>query len=126
MNEDEKERLNEVYAVFVRWYAMPQGTREPKTIEDFCRHMDIPLSAIAGFQARDTFTDDLYRQAIQWGKSKVPELLHLLYDKYKMGKSPNDLRMYKELINLDKGDAKKEQDNNTTKGILRELFEASR
>lgn len=124
--ELDEDRLNDIYPIFLRWYAMPQNSRTPRTIPEFCEELKIPLSVVAGFQNKDTFTDDLYRHAIQWGKSKVPELLHMLYEKYKTSKNPNDLKMYKELINLDKGDAKKEQDNNTTKGILRELFEASR
>lgn len=106
---------------------MPEPARQPQTIDGFCEHFEIDRSVLSEFQSRDEYTDDLYRAAISWGKSKVPELLHTLYEKYKTSKNPNDLRMYKELINLDKAAmSNKETDaERDRKGILRELFTTS-
>lgn len=81
---------------------MPTESRDPKNIPDFCEKMKTTLSEIAEFTNRETFSDDLYKAAKEWGKSKIPELLHMLYRKYKESGSTNDLRMYKELLELDK------------------------
>ncbi len=92
----------EVYPIFLKWYAMPATQRTPRTIPEFCEHLDIDPSVISNFQDKESFTEDLYRAARDWGKSKIPELLHLLYSRYKERFNVNDLRMYKELIELDK------------------------
>ncbi len=124
MSEEHKKKL---YNIFLKWYAMPQKTRIPQTISEFCLHFSIPESLIAEFQQEEEFTEDLYRTSIAWGKSKIPELLHMLYEKYIQSKNPNDLRMYKDLLNLDKGEKKKDDEETTErKGLLRELFEATR
>lgn len=95
---------DEVYPIFIKWYAMPIETRDPQTIPQFAEKMLIPLSAIAEFTNRETFSEDIYKAAKEWGKSKIPELLHMLYRKYKERQNPNDLKMYKELLELDKGE----------------------
>lgn len=121
------EEHKRVYSIFLKWYAMPESSRQPASIPEFCTEFNIDKSVIAGFMHLEDFTDDLYKASIQWGKSKVPELLHLLYEKYLISKNPNDLRMYKDLLNLDKADRKEEsQDDVDRKGLLRELFENSR
>lgn len=123
MTPDELERM---YKIFLNWYAMPKSSREPKEMEDFCAQFNTDRSTLAEFQHREEFTDDLYRASIAWGKSKVPELLHILYARYKESHNPNDLRMYKDLLNLDKAASKKEDTESSRTGILRELFESSR
>lgn len=93
---------DDIYKIFIKWYSMPPESRDPKTIPLFCEKMNIQLATIAGFYDRESFSEDLLKQAKQWGKSKIPELLHMLYRQYKEKKNPNDLRMYKELLELDK------------------------
>lgn len=122
--QDELEARNEqIYNIFLRWYSIPETAREAdtKTIDEFCTKMGVEKSLIATFQKRPEFTEDLYKAAIAWGKSKVPELLHILYEKYKTSKNPTDLRMYKELINGG-DDAKKKDEDSSHSGVLRELF----
>ena len=118
---------DQIYQIFLKWYAMPQESRKPQSIPEFCETMEIDQSLIASFTHKETFTDDLYKAAISWGKSKVPEMLHVLYDRFSKSKSPNDLRMYKDILTMDK--EKKSEANETekqTKGLLRELFNSTR
>lgn len=124
MTPDELEKM---YRIFLNWYAMPKSSREPKEMSEFCEEFNTDVSTLAEFQSREEYTDDLYRASIAWGKSKVPELLHILYARYKESHNPNDLRMYKDLLNLDKAAAGKKDDTESSRsGILRELFESSR
>lgn len=95
---------DEIYPIFIKWYSMPPETRDPRNIPEFSEKMNISLAQIAEFTNKDTFSEDLFKAAKEWGKSKIPELLHMLYRKYKEKQNPNDLRMYKELLELDKND----------------------
>jgi hypothetical protein len=95
---------DDIYPIFIKWFAMPAESRDPRTIPEFAEKMQIPLSLIAEFNNKETFSDDLYRAAKEWGKSKIPELLHTLYRRYKERQNPSDLKMYKELLELDKQD----------------------
>jgi len=123
MDEVAKEKI---YNMFLKWYAMPQDSRDPKTIPEFCEKCKIPQSLIAEFQHNPDYTDDLYREAMAWGKSKVPELLHHLYSKYLTTKNAADLRMYKDLLSLDKDSKKRSDEDSSQQGVLRELFNQSR
>jgi hypothetical protein len=93
---------DQVYPIFVKWYASPVEERNPKTIPAFCEHMGIELADTVDYTSRESFSEDLYKAAKEWGKSKIPELLHMLYNKYKLTNNANDLRMYKDLLELDK------------------------
>lgn len=95
MNKDE------LYKIFVKWYAQPEDVRIPRTIKDFGIQNELTPADIASFQERDNFYDDLYKEAQNWGKSKIPELLHALYADFKTNKKPETLRVYKELLKLD-------------------------
>ena len=94
--------LDQIYSAFCKWYVLPIETRSPKTIPEFAEKMEIPLPQIVEFTDRDTFSQDILIKAKEWGKSKIPELLNDLYKRYKEKHNPNDLRMYKELLELDK------------------------
>lgn len=125
MNPDDPE-FKKIYRIFVKWYAMPSTSRELPSIPEFCEHHGIDKSVIAQFQDTEGFTEDLCREAIAWGKSKIPELLHTLYARYRESKNPNDLRMYKELLNTDKPSKEKADKDDARTGVLRELFQQSR
>jgi hypothetical protein len=92
---------DELYKIFIKWYAQPEDRRDPKTIRDFAIHHELSPADIASFQERDNYYDDLYKEAQNWGKSKIPELLHLLYAEFKSSKKAETLRVYKELLKID-------------------------
>jgi hypothetical protein len=117
----------QIYQIFLKWYAMPQESRKPQSIPEFCTTMEVDPSLIAQFTHKENFSDDLYKAAISWGKSKVPEMLHILYDRFSKSKSPNDLRMYKDILTMDK-EKKSEltEAEKNAKGMLRELFDSTR
>lgn len=94
--------LDQIYSAFCKWYVLPPETRSPKTIPEFAEKMEISLATIVEFTDRDTFSSDILIKAKEWGKTKIPELLNDLYRRYKEKHNPNDLRMYKELLELDK------------------------
>lgn len=123
---DQEVAKEKLYNSFLKWYAMPQESRDPRTIDEWCLKFNVPKSLIGEFHHKPEFTDDLYRVAMEWGKSKVPELLHLLYTKYLTTKNSADLRMYKDLLSLDKDSKKKSDEDSSKAGILRELFNQSR
>lgn len=122
----EQERLDQIYKVFVKWKALPESTRDPKTPEEWAKKAKVKVEDLVEFEERETYTDDLYKASIKWGKAKVPELLHLVYGKYITTKNPNDLKIFKELLNLDKGDnAKKSEAEQTMDGILSALYDVT-
>jgi len=113
------------YNIFVKWYAMPESARDPQTIPEFCDRMKIPLKRVAEFHEHETFTDDLVKASLEWGKSKFPELLGIVYEKAKSTKGLNDIKTFADLLS---GGQKKELEelkdqNKKKKGTtLRDLF----
>lgn len=124
------EEKKQIYKIFIQWYALPIGVRQQdeKTIEQFCKKMDIDLSLIAEFQQESSFSDDLVEQAMRWGKSKLPELIGTLYETASATGNLSHVKTFFDLVNKQdttelkklreeiKGSSKKE------KTSLRELF----
>lgn len=123
MDQVAKDKL---YYTFLKWYAMPEESRSPRTIDEFCQHAKIDKSLIGEFHNRPSYTEDLFKASMEWGKSKVPELLRSLYKHYLDTKSLTHLKMYKELLQLDKPDKSKSDAEEGFSGVLRELFNQSR
>ncbi len=92
----------QTYSVFVKWFAMPKETRYPATEEEFCTLAKISKQDLAEFANRDTFYDDLVKEAKNWGKTKLPEMLHMLYNDFKENKKPVVAQTFKSLLELDK------------------------
>jgi len=122
MHDEQKEKI---YSAFIKWYASPVDSRKPRTIEEWCTQFNIPTNLVGEFTHKREFTDDIYREAIAWGKSKIPELLHILYQQYLITKAPATLKLYKEIISSEKQDKKLDAQESSRQGILRELFQAS-
>ncbi len=91
---------DELYKIFIKWYSQPEDKRDPKTIKDFGLLHSLSPKDIAEFTERDNYYDDLYKEAQNWGKSKIPELLGILYNEFKENKKSETLRVYKELLQL--------------------------
>lgn len=90
------------YNFFIRWYTTPPNERIPATAQEFYSAMNITDEIVAEYQTRDTYYDDLYKEARNWGRSKIPELLQLLYAEFKKSKKPAVLETYKKLLEVDK------------------------
>lgn len=116
---------DQLYNVFIRWFGMPETVRDPGTIVGFCEKMGTTQAMLAEFQASEYFTDDLVREARKWGKQKYPELLGLLYTRCLSSKNPNDFKIFKDLLTADKEDAKKNEDDGSRTGLLKELYDNS-
>jgi predicted transcriptional regulator len=112
----------QAYKYFIRWMALPPTSRQPTSISELAENLGVTERTISQFTLRDSYPNDLFVASMEWGRTKVPELLHTAYEKYKKTKSANDLKMYREILALDKGS----KDRSDDKGILTELFEASR
>lgn len=91
---------DDLYKIFIRWYVQPYSTREPKDVKDFAIQNNLKPKDIVDFTERDTYYDDIYKEAQNWGKSKIPELLTTLYEEFKVNKKSETLRVYKELLQL--------------------------
>ena len=79
---------DQAYSSFIKWYVVPPNERLPKTLPELLKVLNITETDIAEFQQRDSFHSDIYREAQNWGKMKVPELLHSLYEEFKSSKKP--------------------------------------
>jgi len=93
---------NSSYLSFIKWYVMPPNERQPKTQAELMAVLGITNQDVAEYQQRDTFHSDIYREAQNWGKMKIPELLHTLYQEFKETKKPALLETYKKLLEIDK------------------------
>lgn len=103
---NEKIDTEKIYRQFLRWYALPQEERTPPSFDGFAKLHEIETEQLLTFQDRETFADDLYKQVQKWAKEKSIDLVHLMYKRsIKEGKI-NDVRAFKELLELDKKDEK--------------------
>lgn len=96
----------QIYNTFLFWFSLPPKHRKPQTFQEFADFYKISLSDIAEFQERDTFGEGLYKAAQKWGKSKVPELLHIAFERAKSSGKPSDVESFTRLITLDKDEKK--------------------
>ncbi len=126
MTEDKKK----IYDIFVKWYAMPESVREPKTIPEFCELMKITQNDIGMFSEQEDFTETLMANALEWGKTKIPELLGIIYDTARQTKNINHIKSFAELVNsTDKKkieelkNAQKEKEKTKDSLSLRDLFD---
>ena len=117
-----EESLQKIYRSFIRWYSMPESEREEgvKSFDEFCIRYNIDKATISDFQDVETFTEDYYSASIAWGKSKVPEMLHTLYEKFKKSKDKKDFDMFQQILNAES--RKKEESKTSRAGLIRELF----
>lgn len=125
MTEDKKK----IYIMFLKWYAMPESVRDPKTIPEFCTFMGLTEKEIAEFREQEDFTDLLMNYSLEWGKTKIPELLGIIYDSARTNKNIAHIKSFADLVNSnDKKkieelkNANKEKDNKKESSSLRELF----
>ena len=93
--------LDRTYLIFLDWQASPPAERVPRTIKDFCEKFNIEQSDLAGFEASHGYYDDLEDRARKWGRSKIPEMLHLLYVQIKARKKASDIETFKRLITVE-------------------------
>lgn len=91
-----------IYNIFIKWYTMPKESREPRTLKEFCDQFEITKEDISEFMQRDTYYDDLMKEGKNWGKSKLPEMLHILYEDFKENKKPITAQAFKQLLEVDK------------------------
>ena len=96
----------QIYNTFLFWFSLPPKSRKPQTFQEFADFYKITLSDIAEFQERDTFGEGLYKAAQKWGKAKVPELLHIVFERAKSSGKPSDVESFTRLITLDKDEKK--------------------
>ena len=129
MKEDTKKK--EEYRTFLKWYAMPESVRDPKTIPEFCLFMGLTEKDIAEFSEREDFTDLLMNYSLEWGKTKIPELLGIIYDSARTNKNISHIKSFADLVNSNdkkkieelKNKSKEDKKESTS---LRELFSSDK
>jgi hypothetical protein len=96
----------QIYYIYLKWTALPASDRKPKTKLEFAAAYNLTATDLLGFEDRETFGEDVLVEMKKWAKRKTPELIHILYDKYAKSKSPNDLKVWMDVIRevKDKGD----------------------
>jgi len=90
--------MDELYKVYLKWLALPPQDKKPKTKIEFAERYKITPADLLSFEDRETFSEDLMVEMKKWAKRKTPELIHILYDKYAKSKSPNDLKVWMDVI----------------------------
>lgn len=86
------------YQRFVAWLSLPPHKRKPRYMDEFCQQNGITKEKLVEFQDADGFYDHVYQSAVKWGQSKLPEILHILYEKIKKEQNAQDIRTFKELL----------------------------
>jgi hypothetical protein len=95
--------MHDNYTKYVRWFCTPLTERNPKTLEELMSVLSISSSDLIEFTERPSFYEDLKREARNWGYSKLPELIHLAYKTAKDGGKPIAIKIFKELLEEEKG-----------------------
>lgn len=93
--------FDRVYRLFVNWQVQTPAERDPKTLEAFATKHKVSLSDLTTFTNTHGYHDDIEREATKWGRSKLPEMLHLLYTLIKSRKKASDIEVFKKLITKD-------------------------
>lgn len=92
----------ERYKLFVKWSATPKETKLeqniPTSMSSFAIQYQIPITELEEFNESDNFPDDVEREAIRWGKRRLPELIHLTHKKYLETNKVEYLKVFRELI----------------------------
>lgn len=94
----EPSQLDKIYQVYIKWMALPPIDKKPPTKTLFAEHYKLQPADLLRFEDRETFGDDVMSEMKKWARRKTPELIHILYDKYSKTKSPNDLKVWLDVV----------------------------
>lgn len=94
-------KLDRVYRLYVIWQSEPPVERKHDTLKDFSVFHKVSEADLATFENAPGYYEDLEREATKWGRSKLPELLHLLYNQILKTKKGSDIETFKKLISRD-------------------------
>lgn len=108
MSVGSEKHLDYVYNVFVRWSALPPTERRPSTVKDFSKTFKVTAKQIADLKERKGYYDELEQHAKNWGRAKLPELIHTLYNESKKSRKSQDIERFKNMVT-----EKKESEGNT-------------
>lgn len=116
------------YEMFLKWYSMPESLRQPKTMDEFVDVSKISKQEISFFSEQDDFADRLVAYSLEWGKTKIPELLGLVFESARSTKNINHIKAFLGLV-TDHDKKKREEekeakkkDESAKKESLRDLF----
>lgn len=94
----EPSQLDKIYQVYIKWMALPPSDKKPSTKTLFAEKYEIQPADLLRFEDRETFGEDVMSEMKKWARRKTPELIHILYDKYSKTKSPNDLKVWLDVV----------------------------
>lgn len=90
--------LDEVYRYFIDWKARPLKPGTPFSVQEFCDKYQITLKDTVSFITRPSFHDDLLKATVEWSKSAIPELLHVLYKESTASHSASDIERFVNIV----------------------------
>ena len=93
--------LDRAYRLYVIWQSEPPKERQPASLKLFAKQHKVSEGDLAAFENTQGYYEDLEREATKWGRSKLPEMLHLLYKKIVSQKKASDIETFKKLITRD-------------------------
>lgn len=113
MELSETERVENVYPLFIHWRTKILGPEDPQNEGEFARVHSISTDQIGEWKRKESFADDVVKAALAWGRARVPELLHQLYDIVRTEKSASSIEKYMNIISQLEENQKKEGSGNT-------------
>jgi hypothetical protein len=98
MEVGSEEHLDFVYDKYVKWRAAAPENRSPATAKQFSKKWKVTAQQIANFQTRSGFYDELEHNAKNWGRGKIPEMIHKLYHEVKNDPDPSDIERFIDIV----------------------------
>ena len=82
------------YYEFVRWSALPEQIREPKTQVALQEQLHISHQTIARWKQDPNFDEDVRRVLKEWGKGKTPTVIGGLYKRAVSKGDPEAVKLW--------------------------------
>lgn len=76
-----------VYEALVKWKSKELTVVDPQSLDEFCKLHKITVAQAVEMSQSPSFGDDVISQSIQWGKTRIPEMLKIMYNQAKISQS---------------------------------------
>lgn len=82
------------YYEFVRWSALPEQFREPKSQMEFQERFNLSRDTLARWKRDSNFDEDVRRVLKEWGRSKTPTVIGGLYKRIVSRGDPEAVKLW--------------------------------
>lgn len=92
----------EKYKAYIKWQSQSPSARKP--LEVFAKEQDITQEDIEEFKSSEKYQADLITATKKWGRERIPELVHKLYETSKNSGNNKVIESFIDLIKIDEED----------------------